>query len=63
MHIHSAPDIQPRYGDDIEIARQAERAGMRAILLKSHVTLTADRAAIAAKVVGRLRVFGGLVLN
>ncbi len=63
LHIHSAPDIQARYGDDIEIARQAEQVGMRAILLKSHVTLTADRAAIAEKVVGELRVFGGLALN
>jgi hypothetical protein len=63
MHIHSAPDIQPRFGDDIEITCQAEQAGMRAILLKSHVTLTADRAAIAEKTVGQLRVFGGLALN
>jgi hypothetical protein len=63
LHIHSAPDVQPRYADDIEIARQARQAGMRAILIKSHVTLTADRAAIAEKVVEGVRVFGGLVLN
>jgi hypothetical protein len=63
MHIHSAPDVQPRFGDDIEIACQADQAGMRAILLKSHVTLTADRAGIAEKAVGQLRVFGGLALN
>ena len=36
---------------------------MRAILIKSHWTLTADRAAIAEKVVGGIRVFGGLALN
>jgi len=63
LHIHSAPDVQARYGDDIQVARQAEEAGMRAILLKSHVTLTADRAAIAEKGAGNLRVFGGLALN
>src|SRR5574341_612391 len=63
MHIHSAPDVQARYSDDIEIARQAEGAEMRAILLKSHVTLTADRATIARKLVDRLHVFGGLALN
>ena len=63
IHIHSAPDVQARYGDDIHVARQAEEAGMRAILLKSHVTLTADRAAIAEKGVRELRVFGGLALN
>jgi hypothetical protein len=63
LHVHSAPDVQARYADDIEIAHQARRAGMRAVLIKSHVTLTADRAAIAEKVVGGLRVFGGLALN
>jgi len=63
LHIHSAPDVHPRYGDDIEIASQAREAGMRAVLLKSHVVPTADRAAIAEKVVGGIRVFGGLALN
>ena len=63
LHIHSAPDLQPRYADDIEIARQAQQVGMRAILLKSHATLTADRASIAEKVIGGVHVFGGLVLN
>ena len=63
IHIHSAPDVQPRYGDDIELAYQAKEAGMQAILFKSHVTLTSDRAQIAEKVVGGIRVFGGLALN
>lgn len=63
MHIHSAPDVQPRWGDDIDIVRAARQAGLRAVLLKAHHTLTADRAAIAEKVVGGIRVFGGLVLN
>jgi hypothetical protein len=36
---------------------------MTAILVKSHDTLTADRAAIAEKVVGGVRVLGGLALN
>jgi len=63
LHIHSAPDIQPRWGDDIEIVSQARKAGMRAVLLKSHVVQTADRAAIAEKVVGGIRAFGGLALN
>ena len=63
IHIHSAPDVQARYGDDIQVAQQAEEAGMRAILLKSHVTLTADRAVIAGQGTGKLHVFGGLALN
>ena len=63
MHIHSAPDVRPRPLDDLQAAQSAREAGMRAILLKSHVTLTADRAAIADKIVPGIRVFGGLVLN
>ncbi len=63
IHIHSAPDVAPRKGDDIELARQAAARGMRAILLKSHWTLTSDRAYLVQQVVPNLRVFGGLVLN
>jgi len=63
LHIHSAPDVQPRFGDDLAVVSQARQAGMRAVLLKSHVVPTPDRAAIAEKVIGEIRVFGGLALN
>lgn len=63
MHIHTAPDVYARSLDDIDAARQAAKVGMRAIVLKSHVTLTADRAAMAQKLVPEVEVFGGLVLN
>ena len=62
FHIHTGPDIYPRLLNDIEVARQAKRAGMRAILIKSHVTITSDRAQIAQAVTG-LPVFGGVTLN
>lgn len=63
LHLHTAPDVRPRKLDDFEAARQAAERGMRAIVLKSHVTLTADRAALVQQVVPGVRVFGGLVLN
>lgn len=63
LHIHSSPDVQPRFADDISLARAAAEAGMKAILLKSHVTLTADRAAIAQGAAGSVGVFGALALN
>src|SRR5260221_9657367 len=63
LHLHTAPDVRPRKLDDLEAARQAASRGMRAILLKSHVTLTADRAALAEQAVPGVRVFGGLALN
>lgn len=62
LHMHTAPDIYPRSLDDIEAAKQAKKAGMSAIVLKNHVTCTADRAQIARKVV-EFPVFGGIVLN
>ena len=63
LHVHSSPDIRPRYGDDLAVAREAAEAGMAAVLIKSHWTLTADRAAIAQSLVGDVRVLGGLALN
>jgi hypothetical protein len=62
-HIHTGPDHSPRAHTDIEAARAAAHAGMRAIGIKSHHTLTADRAAIAESIVDGIRVFGGLTLN
>jgi len=62
-HVHSAPEHVPRLLDDISLARQAREAKMSGILIKSHTTLTADRATIAAKMVPGIRVWGGLVLN
>lgn len=62
LHVHSAPDVYARSVDDLELVREAEAAGMHAVLLKSHHTLTADRATLAAKHVG-IEVFGGLALN
>jgi hypothetical protein len=62
-HIHTAPDVMPRSVDDLQAARDARAAGMRAILIKSHVTCTADRAAIAESAINGIRVFGGLALN
>jgi len=62
IHIHTAPDIHPRSVDDVEAAFQAKQAGMRAILIKSHHTITSDRAEIASKASG-FSVFGAVTLN
>jgi hypothetical protein len=63
LHIHSTPDGFPRLLDDLEVARQAKAAGMRAVLLKGHVTTTCDRAYLVGRVVSGIEVFGGIVLN
>ncbi len=63
VHIHTGPDIYPRLVTDLDAARQAKEAGMRAILLKSHVTITADRARMAEEAVGGIKVMGAVTLN
>ena len=63
LHFHTGPDSRPRSVDDIEASRLAAEAGMRAVLLKNHFTMTADRAAIAMGQVDGLEIFGGLALN
>ena len=63
LHVHAGPDSRPRSVDDIEAARAARDAGLRAILLKNHFTMTADRAALAMGQVDGIEIFGGVVLN
>jgi hypothetical protein len=62
-HIHTNPDVRLRRLSDIALAQEAKRVGAKAIVIKSHVVPTMDRAAIAAEVVPGIQVFGGLVLN
>lgn len=63
LHIHTAPDIRERRYDDVAQARLARQHNAHAIVLKSHVTTTSDRARIAAIQVPGIKVFGGVVLN
>lgn len=63
MHIHSKPDIRERRSSDIELAEEARRLGLRAIVIKSHVTPTVGRAWIAEQVMPGVQVFGGITLN
>ena len=63
MHIHTAPDLVKRSVTDIEAARMAANAGMRAVMYKNHLSPTYARAAVAQEAEPRLRVFGSLVLN
>jgi len=62
FHVHSGPDSFTRSVTDFEIARIAKKRGMRALVLKNHFTMTADRAYLAEKVTG-MRCYGGIVLN
>jgi hypothetical protein len=63
FHVHSEPDVFGRSMDDIDVAVLAKRKGIRALVLKNHVTMTADRAVLVMKVVPGIEIFGGIVLN
>jgi hypothetical protein len=63
-HVHTSPDVVPRSLDDHGAIEAAERAGMRALVLKSHHTATGDRAQVAERYAATtLRVFGGVALD
>lgn len=62
VHMHTAPDVYERSVTALEAAAQAKAAGMRAIVLKSHSTDTADRAELVSALAD-FPVFGGVVLN
>jgi len=63
IHIHTSPDVRERRLDDLALAAEARRVGARAIVIKSHVVPTMDRAWIAERATPGVRVFGGIVLN
>ena len=63
IHVHSAPDSGPRNVDAIEVARIAQRHGIRAILLKNHYTHTASLAYIVRQAVPGVEAYGGIALN
>jgi hypothetical protein len=62
FHVHSGPDSFTRSISDVDVARMAKDQGMRALVLKNHFTMTADRAWLAERVTG-MRCYGGIVLN
>ena len=63
LHVHAGPDVRPRKMDALTLVRAAKAAGIRALLLKSHDTITADLAQIVEAAVGGIRVFGAVTLN
>jgi len=63
MHVHHSPDHMPRLMDALGAARQAQQAGMRAIVLKNHSYPTAPLAIMASQLVPGVQVFGSLCLD
>jgi hypothetical protein len=62
LHVHTAPDVRPRWHTALELAALAHQAGMAGFVLKNHNHSTVDLAAEVRQTF-RLQVYGGLVLN
>jgi uncharacterized protein DUF6282 len=62
LHVHSAPCVFPRLGDDVETVGWYEAAGFTGCVLKGHSEPTAGRA-LAASAGRKLAVHGAVVLN
>lgn len=63
LHVHSAPDVDRRRFNDLELAQAAREAGMGAVLIKSHQNSTVERAWLVSQCIPGIQVYGGLVLN
>lgn len=58
LHVHAAPSLLPRHGNDAETIAAERALGFSTLVLKSHEGSTAERAAAAGA-----GVYGGVVLN
>lgn len=66
LHGHCWPEFSLRMRgrvNDIEWARAARDAGMRAIVMKSNVFPSVERAYLVSQAVSGINVFGGITLN
>ncbi len=63
VHVHTAPDLVDRYQTDVELAREAFEAGMRGVVVKSHVVPTVGRVDLVNEAVGENVLHGGIALN
>ena len=69
MHVHTNPDLRTRAYDDFELCDAAVRVGARAIVIKTHLGYTANRAYLTNRYNERVHgkndftMFGSVVLN
>jgi hypothetical protein len=62
IHIHPAPCIYQRVGDEYDISIQAKELGYKGIMFKSHIRMNADKTEMVRKTLG-FEAHGGLILS
>jgi len=63
LHVHTAPDLIDRFETDVQLAQDAREAGMRRVVVKSHVVPTAGRVDLVNEAVAADVLAGGIALN
>lgn len=63
VHVHAGPELFPRIGDSVAIARRAQESGMRGMVFKCHHEGTVTRAQRVVAEVEGFDAWGGVVLN
>lgn len=64
LHVHSGPSLHPRKLDHIQALREADEAGMRAVLLKDHYYPTMPLTRLINENMGfQTQAIGSIVLN
>lgn len=64
LHVHTSPSHFKRLLDDFELCEEADKVGMKGVLIKSHYETTHTRAAIANKYShSHVKLYGGAALN
>jgi hypothetical protein len=63
LQVHVAPDVIERRTDDLDLARDFLRHGLKGFVLKSHYVQTAERAAVVTKAVPGIESYGAIALN
>jgi hypothetical protein len=63
MHCHTAPDLLPRWGNTVDVARACSEAGFAGLSIFSHHATTFREAHIAEQEAPGVRVVGSVCLN
>jgi hypothetical protein len=63
LQVHVAPDVIERRTDDVDLARDFLRLGLRGFVLKSHYVPTAERAQVVSRAVPEIEAYGAIALN
>lgn len=63
LHTHAGPDFYPRSVDQLELAENAKKERMAAVVFKNHFCPTYFAAEEISQRIPDIKIFGGLVLN